>query len=329
MSYTLLNHFDTIAPLRAKYDIGANEYLMLRAVADRENDDLWVEIFAGRIPDRLRAWSNAGIEKLAHLQGVKLLTAKRALASLESKGIILVTRTKGTRQCDYRRINTVWLRKMLGEIEAFNTAFDADRYGVTEDVDFDAPLPGDLGVDVEMVDAPSESASEPAQANLVAPATKDVPCAFAAKPTEDMSPAVHLATAYYNHLKRPSEFRDAGHLERCVREFESLLTTYSFEELSGTLHWAFEVDSFWPTLLMGASSPLQYLMSQLPSLMRKYNGFRKAADNKAKSKQAATGGNHSVKPHFSTNNRTAGNNDVIAENIRRNAERRSAEGASA
>jgi hypothetical protein len=99
--------------------------------------------------------------------------------------------------------------------------------------------------------------------------------AFASEPTSVMTPAEQLATRFFNFQERPEKLNSALTVSSWTSTFERLIGQYGFDDLSGCLHWAFEVDPFWPSQLIRRQNPLGYFETQLTKqLLSRYRQWK-------------------------------------------------------
>ena len=100
--------------------------------------------------------------------------------------------------------------------------------------------------------------------------------------TTRQSEALTLAKQLFLAVERPPSLKSKG--TEWQAEFNKLLSEYTYADLSGCIHWVFDVDDYWVLREMAAPEHLLYITGKLDGLMQRFRGWRKAERNRAAAK---------------------------------------------
>ena len=136
-----------------------------------------------------------------------------------------------------------------------------------------------------------------------------------------MSAPEQLATLFFWYQGRPARLNTPDTLALWVSTFTRLVQTYGYDDLQGAMHWAFELDTFWPGHLIRPHQPLAYFEEKLAEqIMPRYLGWKASEANKSKTHTNKKVGNHEQhsRPSAPRTGKQTVDNSAAAEEAKRN-----------
>jgi hypothetical protein len=99
-------------------------------------------------------------------------------------------------------------------------------------------------------------------------------------PDPDSSPAEQMAVALYNFVGRRAHQNTQWHQCESANELDKLSTVHGFDLVRDVMLWAYTVDDFWPSRLIGRTEPMSYFILKFADqFLPKYLGWKAAQTN--------------------------------------------------
>jgi len=337
MAYSLQHKLADLRSVLAQFGLNQDDLGVLNNIADHQNEVALAKLMAGTLTahsmEWLTAFSWASIKLIGLECSMSISKVKHSLRKLSAGGFLVKYRGAGTKV--YRRVNPTKLQEMIDAVPARKKEIKAimrlaahpdmnsiiptenaepneslqpdprylegsEEYAAVDEVDFDA-----TSDDREFVKDDIQNDSEQG-----APS-------FPVEPTAEMPPAQQLAVTFFNYQCRPAAFDNARTLESWTETFERLIAEVGLNDAGGSMHYLFEVDTFWPKILIRGNDPLGYFEAELKKqLLSKYHGWQTSERNAAKQQtkgNSHVGNNRSI----SGGKQPIDNSAAVAEAIRR------------